>query len=98
MLSSGPGDQSRLYQTTDGCTSWKLLLTNPDAAGFWDGLLFLDRQHGVIYGDPVQAPGRTDHVRFGLLMTHDGRENVESRLLHWSRFPGSLLSPPAIAP
>ena len=34
----GPGDQSRLYQTTDGCNSWKLLLTNPDAAGFWDGL------------------------------------------------------------
>src|ERR1700692_2976382 len=26
-LSSGPGDQSRLYQTTDGCSSWKLLLT-----------------------------------------------------------------------
>ncbi len=44
VLSSGPGDQSRLYQTTDGCSSWKLLLTNPDADGFWDGLLFLDRQ------------------------------------------------------
>ena len=72
VLSSGPGDQSRLYQTTDGCSSWKLLLTNPDAAGFWDGLLFLDRQHGFIYGDPAQAPGRTDHVRFGLLVTHDG--------------------------
>jgi photosystem II stability/assembly factor-like uncharacterized protein len=70
-LSSGPGHQSRLYQTTDGCTSWKLLLSNPDAAGFWDGLLFLDRQRGVLYGDPVQAAGRTDHVRFGLLVTHD---------------------------
>jgi photosystem II stability/assembly factor-like uncharacterized protein len=71
-LSSGPGDSSRLYQTTDGCSSWKLLLTNPDAAGFWDGLLFLDRQHGLIYGDPSQAAGRTDHVRFGLLETRDG--------------------------
>ena len=72
VLSSGPGESSRLYQTTDGCSSWKLLLTNPDAAGFWDGLLFLDRQHGLIYGDPAQAPGRTDHVRFGLLETRDG--------------------------
>ncbi len=71
-LSSGPGDQSRLYETTDGCTSWKLLLTNPDAAGFWDGLLFLDRQRGVLYGDPTQAAGRTHPIRFGLLATHDG--------------------------
>jgi photosystem II stability/assembly factor-like uncharacterized protein len=72
VLSSGPGDLSRLYETTDGCSSWKLLLTNPDAVGFWDGLLFLDRQHGVIYGDPVPVPGRNDHVRFGLLVTRDG--------------------------
>ena len=46
-LSSGPGDQSRLYQTTDGCSSWKLLLTNPDAAGFWDGILFLTGDTGL---------------------------------------------------
>jgi photosystem II stability/assembly factor-like uncharacterized protein len=72
VLSSGAGDQSRLYQTTDGCTSWKLLLTNNDAAGFWDGLIFFDRQHGLIYGDPTPAAGRTDHVKFGLLETRDG--------------------------
>jgi photosystem II stability/assembly factor-like uncharacterized protein len=72
VMSSGPGDQSRLYQTTDGCSSWKLLFTNPDPAGFWDGLLFTDREHGVIYGDPVPAPGRINHARFGLLLTHDG--------------------------
>ncbi len=64
-LSSGPGDQSRLYETMDGCSSWKLLLTNTDPAGFWDGLLFLDRQQGVLYGDP-------DNGRFALLVTHDG--------------------------
>ncbi len=29
-------------------------------------------RHGLIYGDPAQAPGRTDHARFGLLETHDG--------------------------
>jgi len=37
VMSSGPGDKSRLYKTTDGCKSWVLLFTNPDAPnGFWD--------------------------------------------------------------
>jgi hypothetical protein len=39
-MSSGPGDQSRLYKTTDACQSWKLVLTNPDKDGFWDALRF----------------------------------------------------------
>ena len=38
MMSSGPGDASRLYKTTDGCSSWKLLYTNPDRDGFWDAV------------------------------------------------------------
>ncbi len=71
VLSSGTGEHSRLYESTDGCSSWKPLLTNRDPAGFWDGLLFLNQQHGVIYGDPTPGPGRTDHVRFGLLETRD---------------------------
>jgi len=65
VVSSGPGDLSRLYQTTDGCTSWHLLLTNPDATGFWDGILFSDRQNGVIYGDPVG-------LKFPFRITRDG--------------------------
>ena len=71
-LSSGPGLLSRLYQTTDGCASWKLLFTNPDAAngskfpGFWDGLLFLDRENGIIYGDPSINSARIPDVRIPL--------------------------------
>jgi photosystem II stability/assembly factor-like uncharacterized protein len=83
VLSSGPGDQSRLYRTTDGCSSWKLTFTNPDAAsgskfpGFWDGILFLDPQHGLIYGDPALGSPRTNPVEggyftFRLRVTHDG--------------------------
>jgi len=64
VMSSGPGDQSRLYKTTDGCQSWKLLLTNPDKEGFWDALRFgansgpsptggVNRCFGVLVGDPV---------------------------------------------
>ena len=53
VMSSGPGDQSRLYKTTDGCHTWKLLFTNPYAPdGFFDAILFLDRKHGILFGDP----------------------------------------------
>jgi hypothetical protein len=38
VMSSGKGDLSRLYKTTDGCQTWKLLFTNPDKEGFWDAL------------------------------------------------------------
>jgi photosystem II stability/assembly factor-like uncharacterized protein len=53
VMSSGKGDDSRLYKTTDGCHSWKLLFTNPDADGFWDAIQFADRNYGVLFGDPV---------------------------------------------
>jgi hypothetical protein len=40
VMSSGKGDLSRLYKTVDGCKSWKLLFTNPDAPeGFWDAVV-----------------------------------------------------------
>jgi photosystem II stability/assembly factor-like uncharacterized protein len=54
-MSSGPGDKSRLFLSTDGCTSWKQILVNPDPSGFWDGILFLTRDHGILYGDPVDG-------------------------------------------
>jgi photosystem II stability/assembly factor-like uncharacterized protein len=64
-MSSGPGDLSRLYKTTDGCSSWKLLYTNPDKDGFWDAVIFSNRDNGLILGDPVDG-------RFVLLFTLDG--------------------------
>jgi hypothetical protein len=39
VMSSGKGDLSRLYKTTDGCQTWKLLFTNPDKDGFWDAVV-----------------------------------------------------------
>jgi hypothetical protein len=38
VMSSGTGDFSRLYKTTDACKSWKLVFTNPDKDGFWDAI------------------------------------------------------------
>lgn len=54
-MSSGPGDLSRLYKTTDGCSSWKLLYTNADKDGFWDAIGFLSRDLGYLLGDPVNG-------------------------------------------
>jgi photosystem II stability/assembly factor-like uncharacterized protein len=68
VMSSGPGDLSRLYKTTDGCETWKLVFTNPDKDGFWDSIAAhvvgsLDQPtscksstktiSGSIFGDPA---------------------------------------------
>jgi photosystem II stability/assembly factor-like uncharacterized protein len=65
VMSSGPGDLSRMYKTTDGCSQWTLVYTNPDKEGFWDALAFSDRRNGFLLGDPVNG-------RFVLLRTEDG--------------------------
>jgi photosystem II stability/assembly factor-like uncharacterized protein len=57
LLSIGTGDQSRIYKTSDAGAHWKLVFTNPDAKGFFDGIAFWDRTHGIVAGDPVD--GRT---------------------------------------
>jgi photosystem II stability/assembly factor-like uncharacterized protein len=62
IMSSGKGDLSRLYKTTDGCQTWKLLFTNPDRDGFWDALRLADSgegsqflSSGLLLGDPVDG-------------------------------------------
>ena len=52
VMSSGPGDLSRLYKTTDGCQTWTLIFTNPDKDGFWDALV-VRKGFGLLIGDPV---------------------------------------------
>jgi len=65
VMSSGSGDDSRLYSTHDGCRTWSLVFTNPDADGFWDSLQFDGTRFGVILGDPVQGS-------FTMFVTYDG--------------------------
>src|ERR1700679_935932 len=55
LLSIGTGDQSRIYKTTDSGAHWTLLFTNPDAKGFFDGIAFWDRDHGIVAGDAVDG-------------------------------------------
>ncbi|HEV2133383.1 MAG TPA: hypothetical protein VGR47_03895 [Terracidiphilus sp.] len=64
VMASGPGAKSRLYKTTDGCKTWKLILKNREKEGFWDAIYF-DRSWGWLLGDPVKG-------RFVLFASDDG--------------------------
>ncbi|HEX4321177.1 MAG TPA: hypothetical protein VHZ52_09760 [Acidobacteriaceae bacterium] len=55
VMSSGLGDLSRLYLTTDGCATWKLLLANTDRDAFWDAMVVADLQTIMILGDPIDG-------------------------------------------
>ncbi len=65
LLSSGPGEMSRIYKTTDAGANWRLLHINPDPKGFWDALGMWDENHGIVIGDPVNG-------RFVVYTTNDG--------------------------
>jgi len=63
VMSAGPGNQSRLYKTTDGCAHWTEERQNSEKDGFWDAVGFPaldfgtagDQQRGVLVGDPVRG-------------------------------------------
>ncbi len=65
VMSAGTGAASRIYRTTDGGATWKLLHTNPDPEGFYDAMAFWDSRRGLLLGDPV-------HGHFVVRMTDDG--------------------------
>jgi len=81
VMASGPGDKSRLYKTTDGCKTWKLVFTNPDEDGFFDSFwLNAIFGEGILLGDPVRG-------QFTILETKDGgvtwkRDQSKSLALH----------------
>ena len=75
VMSSGPGVDSRVYKTVDGCSHWKLLDNNTDRQGFWDSMWFSDRNHGLVLGDPTQADKGLEPLggfNFVLRYTFDG--------------------------
>ena len=65
VMSSGPGGQSRLYETTDGCAHFKLLRTNDNPKGFWDGIAFSDRKNGYLLGDPIDGELQLERTEDG---------------------------------
>lgn len=63
VMSAGPGEQSRLFRTTDGCLHWTELTSNREKDGFWDSFAYQtqdfgmlgDDKTGVLIGDPVNG-------------------------------------------
>jgi photosystem II stability/assembly factor-like uncharacterized protein len=77
VMSSGPGDQSRLYKTTDGCQTWTLLFANPDKEGFWDAIQFANRKFALLIGDPVPSPRPGHKPQIVVYVTEDGGDHFK---------------------
>lgn len=58
VMSSGSGEASRLYKTSDGCMSWAPLASNMNPKGFWDAL-YVEKAPDIvsawILGDPTDG-------------------------------------------
>jgi photosystem II stability/assembly factor-like uncharacterized protein len=80
LLAAGPGEQSRIYKTSNAGKTWDLQFTNREPKGFYDCLAFWDRTHGMALGDPVNG-------KFELLSTEDGK--------HWNALAPAMF-PPAL--
>lgn len=67
LMSAGPAEkgQARLYQTNDGGKTWKLIHQTSQPGVFFDGIAFWDRQHGIVFSDPVDG-------KWFILRTDDG--------------------------
>jgi photosystem II stability/assembly factor-like uncharacterized protein len=58
VMSSGPGDASRIYKTTDGCQTWALKYSNLEPTGFWDTIIGVTAKQLFVVGDPVDGEFR----------------------------------------
>src|SRR5579864_376303 len=81
LMSAGPGEQSRIYHTSDGGQHWDLQFTNTNPKGFFDSIAFWDSKHGIVVGDPI--PDETGKLKFQVLLTDDGKT--------WKPIPPSQL-------
>jgi photosystem II stability/assembly factor-like uncharacterized protein len=76
VMSSGDGDKSRIYKTTDGGATWRLQYTDKRAGFFLDALVCSGPESCFALGDPVDG-------KFVLLATPDGE--------NWKELPrGSM--------
>lgn len=72
VMSSGDGDKSRIYKTTDGGKTWKLEYTDKRVGFFLDSLACDSETHCFALSDPVEG-------KFLVLSTDDGE--------HWRELP-----------
>jgi photosystem II stability/assembly factor-like uncharacterized protein len=69
LLAAGPGEQSRIFKTTDAGQSWRLQFMNRDSAAFYDCFGFWDATHGIAVSDAA-------HGKMIVIGTDDGE--------HWT--------------
>lgn len=72
VMSSGDGDKSRIYKTTDGGKTWKLEYSDKRPGFFLDALACETQTHCYALSDPVEG-------KFLVLATEDGE--------HWKELP-----------
>lgn len=72
VMSSGEGDKSRIYKTSDGGKTWKLQYSDKRPGFFLDSLACDSKIHCVALSDPVDG-------KFLALRTNDGE--------HWRELP-----------
>lgn len=80
LMSSGPGDASRIYKTMDGGMSWSEQFVNDVPGAFYDCMDFWDADHGIAFSDSVDG-------EVMIIRTDDGET--------WQRI-GSESLPPAL--
>jgi photosystem II stability/assembly factor-like uncharacterized protein len=76
VMSSGEGEKSRIYKTTDGGETWKLQFTGNRKEVFLDSIACLSETHCFALSDPVDG-------KFLLLAMEDG--------LHWNPLPSDKM-------
>jgi len=75
-MSSGEGEKSRIYKTTDGGKTWTLQYTGKRKEFFLDSVACLSDKHCFTLSDPVDG-------KFLLLVTEDGQ--------HWNPLPSDKM-------
>lgn len=73
VMSSGPGEASRVYRTTDACSTWAEISRNQYKDGFWDALIIPDDHVGYVVGDPVDGKFDIEILPVGLSDGHKSR-------------------------
>src|SRR5713226_6802812 len=72
VMSSGEGEKSRIYKTTNGGETWNLQFTDKRKEFFLDSIACLSETHCFALSDPING-------RFLILKTMDGE--------HWNALP-----------
>jgi photosystem II stability/assembly factor-like uncharacterized protein len=82
VLSIGPGELSRINNTTDAGATWTEQFVNRDPNAFYDAMAFWDANRGIAVSDSIDG-------QFVVITTTDGGRN-------WTRVPPAAL--PAALP